>query len=145
MLNYIITMNISSTAQQHCNEFNKIIRDLIAELSHEVANDNEMLTLVEKLERIVNTASRADETFLIRNAGIELYKRREQIKIRNEEYFTEQLNVNEFTTKYDDATRMFDLIKGLYQKSDTVHRDVIYNKVCTLLRTYCKYLLECRR
>ena len=122
-------------------------QEQISTLDQHMRSAGDMADIIKINGNKSRTAMNADETYLIRKVGQQVYKYREKIVSRDEGFLNE-VNykdlINNKSSQLDnhEHQKMFNYIRIMYSTADVTERDVIYKSVCQLLALYVNYRLK---
>jgi hypothetical protein len=97
-----------------------------------------------RAQKTLNTVISTDPTYLIKVLGPYLFKYAEPISTSNVDFllendYTEEVNNEASGRDVDAATAAITMIKKLLRESDDDEREVIMEKVSSMLSDYCEY------
>lgn len=126
-------------------EFNKKINDIIVKLEARARDDMELSGLDRVRQRLkIVRAAGVEQTLIL--AGPYLMEYREQIKNRDETFFTNLDFKKQYGDKIEkDDEFIFGLIESVkitYNSSPQADKDMLYTDVRSLFNAYVKYLIQ---
>ena len=135
--------NLINIPKERCIlEFNKTLNILITELEKKYPSSGEVITINNRIKIIKDTLGR---DFLIKERGEKIYKYKDKILKRDEEFFEKYENIyNKSQIKekvkkdenYDLIYNVFLMSLNTYKKGDKKYKDQIYNWILILLSSF---------
>jgi hypothetical protein len=136
--------DLNEKQSRACSTFNSRIMGLLKTLEKHHSTNAHVLDLNRRAKLVIGE----DRTFLLLNAGPKLFKYQERIFARDETFFRDPDNIEEFKNidRADSSASMinelFRLTIETYDKQATTEKDRIYTLVSDCLTSFLEYLLE---
>ena len=136
---------VKDMRSQYITEFNKGLIQLLSELEKYYPNSGEVIILNNRLRLLKNEVGR--ET-LIEICGRAIYKYKEQIEKRDEEFFANFNNIKSISDlrenegNYKLVSNVFRMALSCYNSITQKQKDEMFNKLKIMLNSYINYNMK---